>query len=415
MDPGDRTESRWSVPLAMASISVAATFLVGGYEFVRSASSSLFISAYGTAKVPYAMTAVPIGVALLIYSYGRLLSRVGAQRALTASTLFSALVFAACYAGLARGWEFAAAILYVYRQAYIVLLIEQYWSFINSTLTPHQARLFNGPIIGGASVGPIIGGLIVNKTAVAYGTEQLVLLSAVALIPAAVLAYLAYHLAGEPQPAKEERGGRRGHVRLGLFFQSRTLVLLMIVVGITQVVATALNLRFYDLLENTISTKDARTAYLGGFWSAANTVSFALQFIVTPAVLRWAPLRWVHLGIPVVHLTACAVLLLHPSLRTATAAFLAFKALDYSLFRAAKEVLYIPLSYDARFRAKQVIDSFTYRFSMGATGGVLSVAGRLLGAIPGAAYTMLAFLGALAWASLAVPLTERTERSGRRK
>ena len=43
-------------------------------------------------------------------------------------------------------------------------------------------------------------------------------------------------------------------------------------------------------------------------------------------------------------------------------AFALFKTIDYSTFRAAKEILYIPLSFDARYRAKEVIDVFGYRF-----------------------------------------------------
>ena len=44
----------------------------------------------------------------------------------------------------------------------------------------------------------------------------------------------------------------------------------------------------------------------------------------------------------------------------------AFKCIDYSLFRAAKELLYIPLSYDAKYRTKGIIDVFAYRFGKGA-------------------------------------------------
>ena len=42
-------------------------------------------------------------------------------------------------------------------------------------------------------------------------------------------------------------------------------------------------------------------------------------------------------------------------------AFFLFKAFDYSIFRAAKEVLYVPLSFDERYRAKEIIDVLGYR------------------------------------------------------
>ncbi|MFH2203158.1 MAG: Npt1/Npt2 family nucleotide transporter [Elusimicrobiota bacterium] len=395
----------------MAAISAAAMFLVGGYEFVRSASTSLFIEAYGAKNLPYAMTAIPPVLALLVYLYGRLLSKFGAMRALAVTTLFSSLVFIACYFALAAGHKSAAAALYVFRQAYIVLIIEQYWSLINSTLKPEQAKLYNGPIIGGASIGPILGGLILNRCAESLGTETFILLAAAVLVPAAILSYAAYRLTGEPQPQGREKDGSEGHVNLGLFARSRTLVLIAAIVALTQIVSTCLSLRFYDLLETSIAVKDARTAYLGGFWSTANGFSSVLQFILTPLILSRTSLRWVHLGMPVIHIAAAAALFAHPALPVAATSLILFKGFDYSLFRAAKEILYIPLSFDARFRAKQVIDAFTYRFSKGATGAVVAVATAALGKIPGPVYPAAAGLAALVWAGLALPLTREAPES----
>ena len=99
-----------------------------------------------------------------------------------------------------------------------------------------------------------------------------------------------------------------------------------------------------------------------------------------------------------------------PRFAAMASAKVASKAFDYSLFRAAKEILYIPLSYDARYRAKQVIDAFAYRFSKGATAGVLSLATAALCAIPGTVYAVAAGLSALIWAGVAVPLTAAKSR-----
>ena len=59
--------------LAALSIAVAGSFLLCGYEFIRAVSTSLFIDAYGAKNLPRVMVAVPPGVFLLLYLYGRLL------------------------------------------------------------------------------------------------------------------------------------------------------------------------------------------------------------------------------------------------------------------------------------------------------------------------------------------------------
>jgi ATP/ADP translocase len=101
-------------------------------------------------------------------------------------------------------------------------------------------------------------------------------------------------------------------------------------------------------------------------------------------------------------------------LTTGAAAFTAFKALDYSLFRAAKEMLYIPLSFDARYRAKSVIDAFGYRAAKGGMSGLLAAVGRCSGGIAAAAYPLVAIVAAGLWLPLALSLTghARTESAG---
>ncbi|MBM4044556.1 MAG: hypothetical protein FJ279_05530 [Planctomycetes bacterium] len=389
---------------SVLAIALAAGFLLCGYEFVRSVSSSLYIGAYGAHRLPIVMALAPVGTVLVIYAYGVLLTWLGPHGALVSTSGLSAAVILACYFSIVSGAAPATGVLYVFREAYIVVIIEQYWSFINSTLGHDDARKLNGPICGIASLGAIAGGLLVKHLAPQRGTEYLLILAAASLVPAAVFSAIAYRLGGEPKPSQEETRARHGHLALGLF-RSRYLLCLGLLIIATQVVSTVLDLRFSALVENALPVKDQRTAYLGGFYATLNAVSSSLQFLLVPLVLHLCPLRLVHPCIPLVHLAASAVLLLHPSLRTGAAAYLLFKSLDYSVFRAAKEILYIPLSFDARYRAKSVIDAFGYRFSKGAASGVIALAGLVFGKLPGGTYPLVAMVSAVAWILLVLRLT----------
>ena len=125
---------------AALSISVAASFLLCGYEFIRAVSDSLFIEVYTAKNLSRAMVAVPPSVLLILYIYGRLLSWIGATRTLAVTSVLSGALILGCYIALSRKIGFAAAIIYVFREAYIVIVIEQFWSFVNSTLTSKQAE-----------------------------------------------------------------------------------------------------------------------------------------------------------------------------------------------------------------------------------------------------------------------------------
>lgn len=406
---------------SIIAIAGAASFLLCGYEFIRAVSTSLFIDAYGSKNLPWVMAAVPPGVYLIIYTYGRFLSWWGANRALAATSLLSAGLIVGAYALLVMGYPIAAAIIYVFREAYIVLIIEQYWSFVNSTLSPEQARSINGPFCGIASLGSIAGGSLVLYLAEPLGSEVLLLLAAASLLPAAVCSMIAYTLAGEPQPSEVEKDGQQGHTGIRVVFQSRYLVFILMLILATQVVSTVLDLRFNGLVEASILDKDARTAFYGGFYGQWLGISAALlQFIGVPILLRLLPLRLIHLGIPAIHFVSCGVLTFRPSLRSAATAFLFFKAFDYSIFRAAKEMFYIPLSFDARYRAKQVIDSLGYRVAKGGSALAIALIGLALsigsGSIPGVAFSLTAMAMAVVWSGIVSKLTtqyQELEKTGR--
>jgi AAA family ATP:ADP antiporter len=122
-------------------------------------------------------------------------------------------------------------------------------------------------------------------------------------------------------------------------------------------------------------------------------------------VLQLVSLRLAHALIPLVHLGAGLALLLRPSLWTGSLAFLLFKSIDYSVFRAAKEILYIPLPYDARYRSKELIDAVGYRVGKGGASALLAAATRWLGTLPGSTLALAAVAAELVWLPLVLAMT----------
>ncbi len=391
--------------IAVLTLAVAAFFLLFGYECARSASVSLFLETYGAHRLPVVLALGPVGTIILLFGYGRLLSLAGTERTLFFTTLLSGLGILVCYLAISQGSKVAVGGVYVLREAYIVILIEQYWSFIDSTLKSDQAKNINGPICGIASLGAISGGLSVGQLSGWLGTDYLLLLAAFSLIPAAFFSALAFRLGGEPTPPSKDQHDKRGALDLNLFRRNRTVLHIAYLIILTQVIATVLELRFSRSLEVAIPMMDERTAYLGNFYALLNTTAFIFQFIITPIMLRSLSLRQVHMVIPLVHITACAILIIHPTLLAGAGAYLLFKALDYSVFRAGKELLYIPLSFNARYRAKEVIDAFIYRASKGLTSGFIASAAILFGRLPGVIYPSIAVLSSVVWLYLINQLT----------
>ena len=388
-----------------AFMAVSAMFTLTGYEFIRSASTVLFKTAYGADKLPLVMAAMPVVVFFGVWLYSRLLSLLGPRRTMLVTSLGSGLSILACYLVLLTGAKWITPVLFLLKEFYIVLLIEQYWSYINSSVAPASAKKVNGPVTGIAGLGGAVGGTLVGASAGQYGAESMVLFAAIACLPAALMSNLGYQLFGEPeQPLEAQKSDSMGW---HLFRQNPTLAYLLAIVMASQLVSAVLDYKFQSLLSVQFSgDPDAETAFQGWFFGTLNTSVLVFQFVITPLALTFVGLRWIHILMPLVHLTAITAALVEPSIFSVGLAFFLFKAFDYSIFRAAKELLYVPLSFDERYRAKEVIDVFGYRTGKGAS-SVVIVALQNAGVLMTNYYLLVAFAATTLWLALIFPLTSR--------
>jgi hypothetical protein len=310
----------WSKATAALTIALSACSLLCGYEFVRSVSQSLFIKAYGADRLPIVMTLAPVGTLLIVYGYGVLLSFVGAKRAIFYTSFLSGLAILACYLSINAGSRVATGFVYVFREAYIVLLVEQVWAFVNSTVRTDEGSKLNGPICGIASLGAIAGGLLVRHYAKLVGSSNLLVFAALSLIPTGLFAAWAYHIGGEPVPASEEEHGKQGHLGVRVLFRSGTLTRLAILIALTQVISTVTDLQLSRWVEQGISDVDERTRWFGGFYAQLNIGAAFFQFIAAPLLLSWVSLRLIHVAIPLAHVAVGVLVIAHPSLFAAAAA-----------------------------------------------------------------------------------------------
>lgn len=358
---------------ALIYIGLASSVLLFGYEFSRSPSSMLFKEAYGTQSLPVIMAIIPIGVMLFIYLYTLILTCLGPKKTLFITSMLSAFLILGCYVFISLGFRLFTGILYVIREAYVVIIIEQYWSFINSTFKEHNAKIFNGPLLGLSAIGPIFGGLVLGTVVKRYGTLNMLLVCVAATIVATFISHLAYVVCGEPQSDQssfntfKSKNSRINvdYLELKLFYIHPQLIILFLIIIITQVVSTFLELSFQGVLQLELVNIDKQTAYSGILFSKINIIAALMQFVCAPLILKTIPIPLIHILIPFLHLVVCSMCFLNMSLDTISLAYILFKSLDYSLFRGAKEILYIPFSFEVRFKAKEIIDVFGYRLGKG--------------------------------------------------
>lgn len=378
---------------------------MAGYEFIRSASNSLFKAAYGVSSLPLLISLVPLVTLLILWIYGKVLSFLGPKATLSWTTLCSMMALLACYYLIYVGVKIGTILLFLVGESYLVLLIGQIWSLINSVINENIAKKYNGLLLAISTAGGIGGGLLVHQFAKVWGTEQMVLVGALLCLPFWCFSQLAYGLSQFDNASQRKYINRPTGDVLGLALFAKEPILLVIfaMVLASQFFGFFVNLHFQELLHIEIPNIDQQTSLSGLFFGIANAASVFLQLIMAPILLSSIPIPVIHIAIPLINLAFVLIAFIYPSVMTAGLAVLVFKSLDYSLFRAAKEILYIPLSFDIRFRAKELNDVFGYRFGKGIASLFVTIFEKF--AITQSVNSLLLSLViALAWFVAALPL-----------
>jgi AAA family ATP:ADP antiporter len=372
------------------AITAAGTLVMAGYEMVRSASASVFLAHHSAARLPEALMLVPLVMFAFTWLFSVALRRLGPARTFTNTLLLSGLVLAAASEAVRRDIPGSAFLLYIFGQAYIVFIVEEVWAFINSLFVPAQGKRWNGVIIAVSTAGSVTGGILTGRLSVAVGSERLVWIAAGLTVTASLLGRLAFRLAGErPAPPDRPPDKLADHFAWDLLRTGPTIRRLAMIVIAAQSVAVLLDIAFHRALQTAVPLQDPRTAMLGWFWSAVNLFALVLQLGVCPFLLSRVKIRRIHGAIPLIFGLAALAAVAFPILTVLGVAFFILKTVDYSVFRAAKEVLYIPLSFTARYRAKMTVDALIYRSSKGVVSALLSLANQIFGLLPLRLYPLL--------------------------
>lgn len=349
--------------LRLGILGLIAAVQMFGYALARPATESLFLEDWGSARLPWAWGAVAVGALAATAAWERAAARMELARLLAASALASALLLAALLLAHGAGLRGASFLLYVWKDVYIVVLVEGFYAFANVVFPFATARKAYGAFGLLASVGGMLGNFSVGRFALAMGTERTPWLVAVDLVLVALLA------GGLATVAPARRGvlsaERPGLVQgLRLVAGSRALRGMLAMVATVQVLTNLVDFAWSRTLERELPELDARTAVIGQVYGAIDALSIGLN-LATPLLLRGLGVPLTLLGVPLVMGLALAAAAFTPGFLAMAVAKISNKALDYTVQRAAKEALYLPLSYVDKTQGKALVDMLTYRVAKG--------------------------------------------------
>lgn len=335
-------------------------FITAEYAVVKPICHSVFIAKYGSRLFPMAwLIAIPVNF-FLVSLYNRFVFKLGCFRMLALSTLISVSFFSFS-AFFLHKILWLPFILYIFKDIYIMLLFQQLWSVIHATFPEKRAKYLYGIFFGVGGTGAALGSLIPGFFSVSFGSERLLLIAPIFAICLTVCYSLALKTCENFAPKVAEQKDSRGGI--GLIRHSKVLQLILILVVCMQISATLLEFQFHQALQVEIPLQDLRTAYLGKLFSIVHVINTCLQFAGSYLLIHYIGLRRAHMMIPMVLGVGSLSYLMMPRFALLSYNYGMIKCFDYSLFAILKEMLYVPLKVEEKFKAKAFIDIFAYRSS----------------------------------------------------
>ncbi len=398
--------------------------LLAGYYVLRPIRDEMGIEG-GVGNLPWLFTATFLVMLGAIPLYGWASARWARRRLIPGVYLFFLANLVLFY--LAFRWgeapEVTARVFFVWVSVFNLFVVSVFWTFMADLFTTEQGRRLFGVVAAGGSVGAMAGPALTTGLVRLIGVHDLLMVSggllAFTLVCITGLIHQAPRLRQEPfdspedphaseeQPATEGLGGGAW---AGVRLLAGSPYLLGIAGYILLYTATSTFLYFEQahIVEDALADSENRTALFGAMDLAVNTLTVLTQVFLTGRIVAALGLGLTLALLPALVGVGFAALAAAPILGVLVVFQVLRRATGYALARPAREVLFTVVGREARYKAKNVIDTLIYRGGDAVTGWAFAgLTGLGLGL---AAIAALAVPLAAVWLLLGLALGRRQER-----
>ena len=389
-------------------LAIALFFILGTYWILRLLKDILIYKlafpvefwgeGYGATMIPSLKIASILTISIVSIIYAKLIDSFKKHQLfyiiisffIAAFTIVTAIVFAMKIWGVAAIGKMPLAITgiatYLITESYGSLVIALFWSFTVSSSTSDQAKRCFPLIMTIAQIGTILGSGLVSQSI------DITLLFFICLFSlASVIVTMHYFVANVPVEAELHTEKKKSKPDILAGFK---LILTQPYLAGVLIVST-----FYEIAKTVVDYQMKSQAaiipgvnfqvFIGKFGTYVNILTFVISLLGTAKLIKRFGLRFCLLFSPVVYGGSLIVLYFYyqssPApmdlLNATLYVMIALTAISYAVNNPTKEMMYIPTSKDAKFKAKGLIDMFGSRSAKGtgaAVGGALNVKGDAL-------------------------------------
>jgi AAA family ATP:ADP antiporter len=347
--------------------------LLFGFYLLRPVREAIGI-ARGADKLPWLMTGTLLAMVLANPAFAALVSRLPRRRFIPWAYRFFALNMLAFFLAFrflphrspALGYAF-----YIWLSVFNLFVVSVFWGLMSDVWSEGQGkRLFGfiamggtlGAIAGAALTGALTKGFALGGLTVKVDPLSLLLLSMLALelaVQCVKRLVSIFQLGGAAHGTREPGPGPLEGLRL--IATSRYLQLICAYILLFTITSTFLYLQQGSIVERAFSGTAARTAAFARIDVWVNVLTLATQVFLTGRIITTLGIPFVLAILPVLTLAGFGALWIWPTFGVMAVFQILRRGLHYAVDRPAREILYIPLGPEERYKSKPFIDTFVYR------------------------------------------------------
>ena len=259
---------------------------------------------------------------------------------------------------------------------FIAMAVTQFWIAVNDVFKIHQVKRMVGFLVTGGLLGGIAGSLLTYGLVHLINPVNLILICPATLLLALVDVNL-LHAERERTQAESTADPAWAGSGIGYLESFRTvrrdryLRILAGVLASSMVVGQLIKYQFQFIVKSNYPNPDERTAFLAFFFLAIVVISTIFHLFTTGQLLKRFGIRLTLLLAPSVLLVAALAALFIPAAALGALMVWAIgtrgseRTFDTTVGQSVRELLYIPIADDIKYKAKIFIDMFVSKLGTG--------------------------------------------------
>jgi len=267
---------------------------------------------------------------------------------------------------------YVARAFFIWTSVFNLFIVSVFWSFMADMFNNDQARRLFGIVAAGGTAGALTGPVLTAVLVNPLGPSNMLLISVafLAIAVGCIHRIIAWKNSSSTDSLDAERrpeAGRDQAIGGGILagirrvFTSSYLAGICMLILLYTTLATFLYFQQAQIVRDSFDDPASRTAIFAAMDFSVNFLTIVAQLLLTSRIVRKWGLSWALALIPLLLGIGFMLLGIMPTLGILIAVQVLRRAGNYAVMRPAREMLYVVLDKEEKYKAKNFIDTVVYR------------------------------------------------------